>query len=303
MSYPGSKGADGVWQRIIGQMPPHSTYVEPFFGSGQIYWHKKPAAASILIDVAPGLTEAAAAQPGTTALCGNAFELLPQLGLKPGALVYADPPYLLETRKMREYYQPVLIGSELVRRELSREQHIELLRMLDDLDCFVMLSGYPSALYSGLLEHWRLVSYRTRTRGRTLTECLWCNFAEPERLHDWRYAGKNFRQRLRLKRLAARWLARLGKMPARERGFVLDAIQQRHFGSAADDAGGLEKNSREVTARVLNLGSNGHGRFVARAYIGSLPVFETGERDQPMQATLDCQDWASRCGKTVRFEP
>lgn len=32
MSYPGSKAQAGVWQRIIGQMPEHSVYVEPFFG-------------------------------------------------------------------------------------------------------------------------------------------------------------------------------------------------------------------------------------------------------------------------------
>ena len=41
MSYPGSKAQAGVFQRIIGQMPPHSTYVEPFFGSGQIFWRKR----------------------------------------------------------------------------------------------------------------------------------------------------------------------------------------------------------------------------------------------------------------------
>ena len=58
---------------------------------------------------------------------------------------------------------------------------------------------------------------------------LWCNFPEPDDLHDWNYAGKNFRQRLALKRLAARWLARLEGMPARKRGYVLNEIQQHHF--------------------------------------------------------------------------
>jgi site-specific DNA-adenine methylase len=41
MGYLGSKAQAGVWQRIIGQMPAHSFYVEPFFGSGQIFWRKK----------------------------------------------------------------------------------------------------------------------------------------------------------------------------------------------------------------------------------------------------------------------
>ena len=33
MSYPGSKAQAGVFQRIIGQMPQHPVYVEPFFVS------------------------------------------------------------------------------------------------------------------------------------------------------------------------------------------------------------------------------------------------------------------------------
>ena len=51
--YPGSKGAAGTWQRIIGQMPPHSVYVEPFFGSGQIFHRKRRSPSSILIDCNP----------------------------------------------------------------------------------------------------------------------------------------------------------------------------------------------------------------------------------------------------------
>ena len=51
MSYPGAKGAAGVWQRIIGQMPPHKLYVEPFFGSGQVFYRKRAADWNILNDL------------------------------------------------------------------------------------------------------------------------------------------------------------------------------------------------------------------------------------------------------------
>lgn len=54
--YIGSKA--GVFRRIIGEMPPHSVYVEPFFGSGAIFFKKRPAARSILID--PPMARAAA---------------------------------------------------------------------------------------------------------------------------------------------------------------------------------------------------------------------------------------------------
>jgi DNA adenine methylase len=94
----------------------------------------------------------------------------------------------------------------------------------------VLLSGYLSALYGSHLRDWRCLTYRTRTRGRTVTECLWCNFPEPDDLHDWRYAGHNFRERLYFQRLQKRWLAKLEAMPPRKRNFVLNSLQQRWNG-------------------------------------------------------------------------
>lgn len=112
---------------------------------------------------------------------------------------------------------------------MSDRQHAQLLTLLQAMQCRVMISGYPSELYSSQLRTWRCLSYRTRTRGKTVTECLWCNFPEPSELHDWRYAGQSFRQRLAFKRLAARWLARLEAMPERKRGYLLAAVHERWF--------------------------------------------------------------------------
>jgi DNA adenine methylase len=218
MSYTGSKAQAGVFQRIIGQMPPHSTYVEAFFGSGQVFWRKRRAAASIVIDRVPGLLAKADAETGVRAMCGDAISLLRALhendDLRPDTVIYCDPPYLLETRQGRLYYEF----------ELSSDDHSRLLALLQALPYRILLSGYPSELYGAALRDWRCLSYRTRTRGRTVTECLWCNFPEPAELHDWRYVGRNFRERLSLKRLAARWLARLERMPARKRGYLMHAV-------------------------------------------------------------------------------
>lgn len=222
--YPGGKGQAGVFQRIIGQMRPHSIYVEACVGSGQVFFRKRPAAHSIVIDsnaaVIAGLSKARL--PGLRAICGDAISVLPTLALGSGAVVYCDPPYLLETRGRpgRNYY-----GEH----EMSREHHAALLAMLQGLKCDVLISHYPCQLYNSQLRDWRCLSYRTRTRGRTVTENLWCNFPEPVELHDWRYAGNNFRERLYLKRLAARWVTNLSEMPARKRGYVLHEIHQRQF--------------------------------------------------------------------------
>lgn len=219
MSYPGSKAQAGVFHRIIGQMPPHSCYVEPFAGSAQVFHRKRRAEHSILIDRSRACIAKLSAEAGVNAICADALQALPVLipTLPADAVIYADPPYLLSTRRGRRYYQ----------HELSDQDHASLLALLQAAPCRVLLSGYPSKLYGAALRTWRCISYRTRTRGRTVTECLWANYPEPEELHDWRYAGANYRQRLYLKRLARRWLAKLDAMPPRKRGYVLASISQR----------------------------------------------------------------------------
>jgi len=237
MSYPGSKGMAGTWQRILGQMPPHKVYVEPFAGSAQIFRRKRPAIFTALADKSEAVTDSLLAEfPGDvgrergglrgslTVWTADALDVLRWLfedGGSSEVLIYCDPPYLLSTRTTRRRYK----------NEMTDDQHASLLTLLQGLNCNVMISGYPSRLYAEKLRapKWRCISYQTRTRGRTLTECLWCNFQEPAKLHDWRYAGRTYRERLALGRLANRWLARLEAMPDRKRNFVLHSLEQRHF--------------------------------------------------------------------------
>ena len=61
---------------------------------------------------------------------------------------------------------------------------------------------------------------------------LWCNFDPPAQLHDYRFLGTNFRQRERLKRKKARWLAKLQRMTPLEAAAVLAAIDEWRTPSA-----------------------------------------------------------------------
>lgn len=91
----------------------------------------------------------------------------------PGTLFYVDPPYLRETRRDYRYYG----------HEMTTEQHVELLRTLRRLDGMVVLSGYPSALYDGLLAGWSRRETTTHTfGGRERVECVWLNPACARRL-------------------------------------------------------------------------------------------------------------------------
>ncbi len=132
------------------------------------------------------------------------------------ALVYCDPPYVRGSRRSER---------DLYEFEMTDDQHEELLDVLLKLRCMVILSGYASALYSKRLGDWNEITFTTTVRsGALATEHVWFNYPKPVELHDYRYLGKNFRERERIKRKVRRWKDRLGRMPELEKQALLWAM-------------------------------------------------------------------------------
>lgn len=236
MPYPGGKAGAGVAPKIINLMPPHRVYIEPFLGDAAVMRAKRPAAVNVGIDLdpaAPGLAWVASFEGGEMwkacsgsnfpvgrshyAIHGDGIQILKTYRWTGDELVYCDPPYLMSTRSGRRQY----------RHEMSDLEHGSLLSVLRDLPCMVMVSGYWSMLYARCLEapKWRSIQFEAMTRsGRTKTEWLWFNFEPPKALHDYNHLGAGFRERERIKRKKARWLARLKRMPDLERRCLLEAL-------------------------------------------------------------------------------
>lgn len=234
-SYPGGKNGAGVFQTLINLMPPHDVYIEPFLGGAAVMRAKRPARVNVGIDRDPAALELARAAAGVFAGasrpiqreaiapefrfdCGCGIEFLRSYPFAGRELVYCDPPYVRSTRSSPR---------DLYRYEMADVDHRRLLRVLEALPCLVMVSGYWSALYAEALRGWSHVTYHAPTRGgRVATEWLWFNFPEPVELHDYRYLGRDFRERERIKRKKARWVARLARMPLLERQALLGAIRE-----------------------------------------------------------------------------
>jgi len=250
-NYPGKKGGAGVWQSIINQIPPHDVWIEAFAGSGQVTRHKKPApAASIVMDVDAEVIAAWQGVPGVTAICADARTWLPAYPWTGREVLYCDPPYLRSVRSCpRDYY----------RHEFASEaEHAKLLKILRALPCKVIISGYSSPLYARTLHGWRVVTFQTvNRRGSKVTECLWLNFPEPFALHDYRFLGRNFRERERIKRKKTRWLAKLSKMAMLERAAILDAVAvliARNDVGICEAAGNIAVNGDRIPHRQKRCG-------------------------------------------------
>lgn len=87
-------------------------------------------------------------------------------------LVYADPPYLHETRVSTNTYAA----------EMSKNAHVKLAEALNAFRGKVILSGYQSSLYARLFKGWRRVNkmianHSSQSKKKDMKiESLWLNF-------------------------------------------------------------------------------------------------------------------------------
>ena len=91
-----------------------------------------------------------------------------------GTLFYADPPYLLDTRKDKK---------RIYRNEFSVEDHIKLADKLNHIDGYAMVSGYESELYDKLYAGWRKDTAKSfDANNQVREEILWISPNIPEQI-------------------------------------------------------------------------------------------------------------------------
>lgn len=250
LNYPGAKW--GMAEEIVSLMPPHRSYLEPYFGSGAVLFNKPPSAIETvndidgdivnfftvireqpeelarLIDLTPyardvfndahhnrggdpldrayrfairfkmgygfktytktGFKIDIAGRQGSYAsrYWAKMPAIVQQLGKRlkevqienrpaldlirrfnfNNVLIYADPPYLLDTRGGKQY-----------RYEMTEQDHLDLLAALLEHKGTVILSGYPSEMYDRELNGWSRIARKSYNQNADQrTEMLWCNF-------------------------------------------------------------------------------------------------------------------------------
>ena len=253
LKYPGAKWRISDW--IIENMPTHHSYIEPYFGSGAVFFNKNPSNIETINDldgevvnffeVVRDMPEELAAKiymtPYSRAVYENIYgqpykvtdtkldkalnfcikinmshgyrcnakngwkndvqgrersyavqvwNKLPEIIVQaaerlkeaqieqrpaieiikrfnnPKCLIYCDPPYLLRTRKGKQYNI-----------EMSDKEHEELLQLLLESKSKVIISGYESDLYNDALKNWRKKTTYSLTQSmRKAKEVIWMNY-------------------------------------------------------------------------------------------------------------------------------
>lgn len=229
-TYPGGKGADGTYQRLINEIPAHENYIEPFLGRGSILRYKKAAES---INLGLELDERifriwkqeAPAWVKVRNTCG--LEYLDHIATRAlddsyaydETFIFLDPPYINETLSN---------GLAPYQHRFTYDDHIRLLNTLNRIDkacdAMLMVCALPNLLYESMLKGWRTFQYQNKTRHGMQTEQVWVNYPVPERLHDTRYVGATYRDRERLKKNANGIIRRLERMNPLERQAIMERI-------------------------------------------------------------------------------
>lgn len=108
--------------------------------------------------------------------CMPAIDLIKRFRF-PDVLIYADPPYLKETRTAH-------VKQQYSHEMLTEQEHIELLEVLISHPGYVVISGYESELYRNMLEDtgWRKRAVKSNDQsGRIRQEAIWMNYDPPAR--------------------------------------------------------------------------------------------------------------------------
>lgn len=253
LKYPGSKW--NIAGQLVGLIPPHHSYVEPYFGSGAVLFSKAPSAIETVNDLdgevvnlfqciqqdserlarlvmttpysrevydrqfgpdnsyasrfqraagflvrcwqghgfrtngykvgwrndvhgresmyalwnwyrLPGwIIEVAERLRKVQIECCPALEVIQRFNY-PNVFMYIDPPYLLGTRRGKQY-----------RHEMSDADHEELLQAILQSRAKIMISGYESGMYNGYLQEWHKEYFASCAEGgKPRQETVWMNY-------------------------------------------------------------------------------------------------------------------------------
>lgn len=96
----------------------------------------------------------------------------------PDALIYLDPPYVPLSRSQKRRGEKLFHSYS---HELTAEDHEQLLDRVLEADAMVVISGYPTPLYTEKLQHWARHEIDTHADGALdRREVLWLNSAAVE---------------------------------------------------------------------------------------------------------------------------
>ncbi len=253
-TYPGGKSVDGTYQQIINQILPHDSFITGFLGHCGITRIKKPASVTVGIELDKKVYDTWSKLMSDNqnhplmknlTICHGAFLDLIDNWIKQlnNPFVYLDPPYPKQSRKSQK---------DLYNCEMTKEDHDQLLNWCVGQNVPIAISTYPNPQYADWLSQWRSITYNAKTRKGTVKEMLYMNYPEPQQLHDYRFIGKDYREREKFKRRCKSMMRKFKQLTPLEQAMLQQQMED-HTNIKVDAAGNTNQN--DGTFRIASIKS------------------------------------------------
>lgn len=218
--YIGHKDIEGVYHKIINEIPIHNKYYELFAGSAAIakkLLYDRTDVKMYLNDLSKECTDKLVNEIPTATVTNNCYISYNAI-LKRAttdSFVFIDPPYLHSTRPN---------CTNLYNYEMSDSDHLQLLNDVLQYSCNIMIVHPKCEMYDTALKNWRCIEIKIRYNSKTSIECLYMNYDVPPELHTYSYIGKDCWDRQRIKRKTKSFIQKLENLPLPERTAILNSL-------------------------------------------------------------------------------
>lgn len=232
--YNGGKSGNGTYQTIINLLPPMMRFVSPFLGNGGVERRLRLPKEVIFNDINDHVIKEWKKVIATNAKFRSitlknidGLQLIQQYANDDkGTTIYADPPYLFESRVSQK---------KLYKDEWNYEDHVSFLAMANTCKCNVVISHPPHILYENMLKDWNVYDYQSMTSsGKKMWDRVWYNFLPPFVLQDYSHLGNTYRQREIIKNKTTRHLQKLEQLPLTHLQALLSATIQKYGERSAE---------------------------------------------------------------------
>jgi len=236
-SYPGGKSGEQVYQTIINEIPPIKVLVSLFAGNAGVE-RRIDMKGGLLVLNDLDLEVFKRYQSIGTAFTVSSLSVYNSDGLdmlqryidnltaKPNqTLIFADPPYLFESRSSQR---------AIYNHEWDYETHVRFLllaKKASDAGYKLAITHPTHILYENHLQGWRAVCFESMTRsGKKIRDTLWLNYEQPAQLQDYRYWGNDYRERENFRRRVSRNVKKIFAMPEIERNCLIEELIKKRKG-------------------------------------------------------------------------
>lgn len=210
-NYFGGKAGNGTYQFIINQIPKVEMFIDAMCGNLGITSNLKLPSITVLNDYDSCITDKLSQYSSDNIIVKNCsyWDLIDNYDNDGhNKIFYFDPPYLKSSRKS---------STDIYKFEWSDEDHKKFLSRAMIVKSNCMISHYPCSLYDEALKNWRKLTFKSMTRQGLITEAIYMNYPQPKILQDYRYIGKDFTDRQRIKRKMLRLQSKISMLTMDER--------------------------------------------------------------------------------------